>query len=81
MAEKERREGPPPTTRFVAQPPPVLKPHKPGDKGSTFYLPTPASKRESQFMALIGSKAVVILMSCLLGAVFVVVLVLLVTRV
>jgi hypothetical protein len=79
MAKKERREGPPPTTRFVA--PPVLKPHKPGDKGSALYLPTPASKRESQFMALIGSKAVVILMSCLLGAVFVIVLVLLVTRV
>src|SRR5689334_17543934 len=34
MAKKERREGPPPTTRFVA-PPPVLRPHKPGDKGST----------------------------------------------
>lgn len=79
MARKERREGPPPATRFVA--PPVLRPHKPGDKGSTFYLPTPASKRESQFMALIGSKAVVILMGCLLGAVFVIVLVLLVTRV
>ena len=79
MAKNERREGPP-TTRFVA-PPPVLRPHKPGDKGSKFYLPTPASKRESQFMALIGSKAVVILMGCLLGAVFIIVLVLLVTRV
>ena len=79
MAKKERREGPPPT-RFVA-PPPVLRPHKPGDKGSTFYLPTPPSKRESQFIALIGSKAIVILMGCLLGAVFVIVLVLLVTRV
>ena len=80
MAKKERREGPPPTTRFVA-PPPVLRPHKPGDKGSKFYLPTPPSKRESQFMALIGSKAVVIMMGCLLGAVFVIMLVLLVTRV
>ena len=80
MAKKERREGPPRTTRFVA-PPPVLRPHKPGDKGSKFYLPTPPSKRESQFMALIGSKAVVILMGSLLGAVFVIVLVLLVTRV
>ena len=80
MAKKERREGPPPTTRFVA-PPPVLRPHKPGDKGSRFYLPTPPSKRESQFMAFIGSKAVVILMGCLLGAVFVIVVVLLVTRV
>lgn len=79
MAKKERRQGAPPTTRFVA-PSPVLRPHKPGDKGSTFYLPTPASKRESQFMALIGSKAVVILMGCLLGAVVVIVLVLLVTR-
>jgi hypothetical protein len=80
MAKKERQEWPPPSTRFVA-PPPVLRPHKPGDKGSKFYLPTPASKRESQLMALIGSKAVVILMGCLLGAVFVIVLVLLVTRV
>ena len=52
-----------------------------GDKGSAFYLPTPPSKRESQFMALIGSKVIVILMTCLLGAVFVIVLVLLVTRV
>ena len=32
-------------------------------------------------MALIGSKVIVILMTCLLGAVFVIVLVLLVTRV
>jgi hypothetical protein len=79
MAKKERREGPPPTTRFVA--PPVLRPHKAGDKGSKFYLPTPPSKRESQFMALIGSKAVVILMGCLLGAMLIIVLVLLVTRV
>ena len=52
-----------------------------GDKGSAFYLPTPPSKREPQFMALIGSKVIVILMTCLLGAVFVIVLVLLVTRV
>jgi hypothetical protein len=80
MARKERREGPPPTTRFVA-PPPALRPHKPGDKGSKFYLPTPPSRRESQFMALIGSKAVVITMGCLLGAMFVILLVLLVTRV
>jgi hypothetical protein len=80
MAKKEWREERPPAARFVA-PPPVLRPHKPGDKGSTFYLPTPPSKRESQVMALIGSKAVVILMGCLLGAVFVIVLVLLVTRV
>jgi len=80
MARKERRDGPLPTTRFVA-PPPVVRPHKPGDKGSKFYLLTPPSKRESQLMALIGSKAVVILMGCLLGAVFVLVLVLLVTRV
>ena len=80
MARKERREGPLPATRFVA-PPPVLRPHKPGDKGSAFYLPAPPSKRESQFMALLGSKAVVILMGCLLGAMFVIVLVLLVTRV
>jgi hypothetical protein len=80
MAKKERREGPPPTTRFVA-PPPVLRPHKPGDKGSRFYLPTPPSKRESQFMALIGSKAVVIMMGCLLGAMVVILLVLLITRV
>jgi hypothetical protein len=80
MAKKERRERPPPTTRFVA-PPAVPRPHKPGDKGSKFYLPTPPSKRESQLMALIGSKAIVILMGCLLGAMFVVVLVLLVTRV
>ncbi len=79
MAKKERREGPPPTTRFVA-PPPVLRPHKPGDKGSRFYQPTPPSKRESQFMALIGSKAVVIMMGCLLGAMIVILLVLLVTR-
>jgi hypothetical protein len=80
MAKKERREGPRPTTRFVA-PPPARRPHKPGDKGSKFYLPTPPSKRESQFMALIGSKAVVIMMGCLLGAMFVILLVLLVTRV
>ena len=80
MARKEPRDGPLPTTRFVA-PPPVVRPHKPGDKGSKFYLPTPPSKRESQFMALIGSKAVLIMMGCLLGAVSVVVLVLLVTRV
>ena len=79
MARKERREGPLPTTRFVA-PPPVVRPHKPGDKGSKFYLTAPPSKRESQLMALIGSKAVVILMGCLLGAVFVLVIVLLVTR-
>ena len=79
MAKKERREGSPPATRFVA-PPPVLRPHKPGDKGSKFYQPTPPSKRESQLMALVGSKAVVILMGCLLGAVLVIVLVLLVTR-
>jgi len=31
-------------------------------------------------MALMGSKAIVILMGCLLGAVFIIVLVLLVTR-
>jgi hypothetical protein len=80
MARKERREGPPPATQFVA-PPLVVRPHKPGDKGSKFYLPTPPSKRESQVMALIGSKAVVILMGCLLGAMFVIVLVLLVARV
>jgi hypothetical protein len=80
MARKERREEPPPATRFVA-PPSLVRPHKPGDKGSKFYLPTPPSKRESQVMALIGSKAVVILMGCLLGAMFVVVLVLLVARV
>jgi hypothetical protein len=80
MTKKERREAPPPTIRFVA-PPPVVRPHKPGDKGSKFYLPTPESKRESQVMALIGSKAVVILMGCLLAAVFVIVLVLLATRV
>jgi hypothetical protein len=80
MAKKERREGPLPTAGFVA-PPPVVRPHKPGDKGSKFYLPTPPSKRESQVMALIGSKAVVILMGCLLGAMFVIVLVLLVARV
>jgi len=79
MARKERREGPLPPTRFVA--PPAVRPHKPGDKGSKFYLTTPPSKRESQLMALIGSKAVVILMGCLLGAVFVLVIVLLVTRV
>ncbi len=80
MARKERREGPLPTTRYVA-PPPVPRPHRPGDKGSKFYLPTPPSKRESQLMALIGSKAVVILMGCLLAAVVVIVLVLLITRV
>jgi hypothetical protein len=80
MAKKERRGVPSAATRFVA-PPPVLRPHRPGDKGSKFYLPNPPSKRESQFMALIGSKAVVILMSCLLGAVIVIVLVLLVTRI
>jgi hypothetical protein len=57
-----------------------VRPHKPGDKGSKFYLPTPPSKRESQVMALIGSKAVVILMGCLLGAMFAIVLVLLVAR-
>jgi len=35
MAKKERREGPPPTTRFVA-PPPVPRPHKPGARALPF---------------------------------------------
>jgi hypothetical protein len=51
-----------------------------GRQGLCLLSSDPASKRESQFMALIGSKAAVILMGCVLGAMFVIVLVLLVTR-
>jgi hypothetical protein len=88
MTKRSRREWPAPT--FV-EPPYVSNSHKPGDKGTTdpFYQfenrarhdgePAPVPK-ESQFMALLGSKAAVTVMWCLLAVVVVTVLALLVTR-
>ena len=93
MTKRSRREWPPPTVRHVP-PPYVSNVHRPGDKGTAdpFYAfkrlarddgkpyESPEPKAERQLLALLGTKAVLIVMSCVLVAVVAVVLVLLVTR-
>jgi hypothetical protein len=90
MARKSRRE-PPPT--FV-EPPPVYNVHRPGDRGTAdpFYqfkrlarddgkpYVSPEPKAERALLALLGTKAAVVVMSCLLAVVVVTLLVLLAVR-
>jgi hypothetical protein len=87
MARRSRRNWPPPT--FV-EPPYVSNVHRPGDKGTSDpfhqfrnrarYDGKPAPVRESRFMTLLGSKAAVMVMWCLLVVVVVTVVALLVAR-
>ncbi len=91
MTKRSRREWPPPT--FV-EPPYVSNVHRPGDRGTAdpFYAfkrvarddgkpyQSPEPKAERELLALLGSKAAVMMMSCLLVAVVAVLLVLLVFK-
>ena len=91
MTKRSRREWPPPT--FV-EPPYVSNVHRPGDRGTAdpFYAfkrrarddgkpyKSPEPKAERDLLALLGTNAVVVVMSCLLAAVVATLVVLLVVR-
>jgi hypothetical protein len=92
MTKRSRRESLPPT--FV-EPPYVSNVHRPGDKGTSdpFYqfkrrarddgkpFKSPEPKAEQELLVLLGSKAALTVMGCLLVAVVAVLLVLLVIKV
>jgi hypothetical protein len=92
MTKRSRRESAPPT--FV-EPPYVSNVHRPGDRGTSdpFYqfkraarddgkpYKSPEPKAEQGLLALLGTNASVLVMSCLLVAVVAVLLVLLVIKV
>lgn len=91
MTKRSRRGWPPPT---VVPPPYVANVHRPGDKTTAdpFYqfkrlarddgkpYESPEPKAERELLALLGTRAPLVVMSCLLVAVVAVLLVLLVTR-
>jgi hypothetical protein len=91
MTRRSRREWPPPT--FV-EPPYVSNVHRPGDKGTAdpFYAfkrrarddgrpyKSPEPKAERALLALLGTNAALVVMSCLALAVVATLLVLLVLR-
>lgn len=91
MTKRSRREWPPPT--FV-EPPYVANVHRPGDKGTTdpfraFKLlarddgkpyESAEPKAERALLALLGTRAAVTVMVCLLVVVVATVLALMITR-
>jgi hypothetical protein len=91
MTKRSPRQWPP--TRFVA-PPPLQNVSKPGDRGTTdpFYqfkkwarddgkpFKSPEPKAEQGLLTLLASKTALIVMGCVLVAVFVALLVVMVAK-